>query len=648
MAACTGLRSGSECAFQCLHGYFATGSLRCQFGAFSQPRCHVTGYLGAVDVSLSEDFLTGARSLDARAAWRAPAWHLERVWRDFNQTLADPVEAFRYPIRQNGYTSVVRGGAPLDLPALFAGPTGGTLSFSWRVRPSSVRGVLSFFINGKRRHLTSTPDGGSSEWSRAKVPLSEGVHVCTWHHSGAVATVWVGDVVGENVVLTGVYQVGVADLSVDGVAMRSNPSRWSTSSDSVAWRRVITLTPRGETGSVFEAGTRHTLQDKPNASSQASGVAQMPSWIGNAPHVRDQARVTDLTVNAVSVDSPDGSVSFYYSLASERGFDALHFLVDGVAQLANGFPQSTGDGRGWRRASFRLPRGRHTLTWRFSLDWRGSEKSMARVTEILVRNAQVSPISFSETVRFTHISGNLEGAKPLLRATVGRVFRVPTDTVTASISQADAPGSGSSSERRLVDGVPQSNSEDNANIYSFYDVRIGVSCTSSSACQNISMTMQLIDEEPETLVGPVRAALGQPLAQVLQTVISRTVDGNPSPGWSASSADRLPTLSDDLHVRGSQRGAELRTDVLGISIAGCAAFVTFICVGVCCCFLCGRPRSGECSSDYHWITCHSDGEGSSAPASGRVPGLGSASEREFLPTSAPSWAEEGGVESENE
>lgn len=95
-------------------------------------------------------------------------------------------------------------------------------------------------------------------------------------------------------------------------------------------------------------------------------------WTPTATHAyegaysfRSSAEATHNTTSdatlTVSVATAD-SMSFYYRVSSESGFDKFHFLVDGTSVL-----EASGE-VDWSRASYLLSAGSHTLTFRYAKD----------------------------------------------------------------------------------------------------------------------------------------------------------------------------------------------------------------------------------------------------------------------------------------
>lgn len=71
-----------------------------------------------------------------------------------------------------------------------------------------------------------------------------------------------------------------------------------------------------------------------------------------------ETSILSITYNIVM----DDTVSFYYKTSTESGYDFLSFFIDNIQKK-----QWSGV-RNWKRASFLVPAGRHTLRWQYSKD----------------------------------------------------------------------------------------------------------------------------------------------------------------------------------------------------------------------------------------------------------------------------------------
>merc|ERR1712216_135282 len=174
----------------------------------------------------------------------------------------------------------------------------------------------------------------------------------------------------------------------------------------------------------------------------------------------------------------------------ERGFDMFRFLVDGAEQSGNGFPQS-GSQSQWRLARFRIPKGLHSITWRYDKDARGrSGDDFAQVAEIEIRNMKVAPVTITETLQITHVDGNLAAQEGTTAAVLANILGLPGPSVTARYVETRRPAG---PNQRLLAAYSSARSPTpdpvrTASLYNFYSLRIQASCPSSSICRNISST----------------------------------------------------------------------------------------------------------------------------------------------------------------
>jgi hypothetical protein len=100
-----------------------------------------------------------------------------------------------------------------------------------------------------------------------------------------------------------------------------------------------------------------------------------------------------------------GTLSYYWKVSSEAGFDFLAFFYDGYEQ--------TGAMAGevnWQAQAWAIPTGTHTLSWSYSKDSSvssGSDRAwLDRVTFIPgTLSPSAMPVSMSSTVRYPSASG---------------------------------------------------------------------------------------------------------------------------------------------------------------------------------------------------------------------------------------------------
>ena len=139
----------------------------------------------------------------------------------------------------------------------------------------------------------------------------------------------------------------------------------------------------------FNGGTTHlTGWDAPAAYPWAVSTEQ--PYEGS--HCLRSVQYTSHSMNSdmsftISVASAD-TVSFYYRVSSEQGWDKFHFLIDGTSQF-----NASGEVE-WTRAAFPLSAGSHTLTFRYAKDGSVSNGSDCAWIDYLVLPHTSHPVTF--------------------------------------------------------------------------------------------------------------------------------------------------------------------------------------------------------------------------------------------------------------
>ena len=98
------------------------------------------------------------------------------------------------------------------------------------------------------------------------------------------------------------------------------------------------------------------------------------------------SQLSDISIG-VTVAVAD-SVSFYYRVSSESGYDKFFFLVDGEEMF-----DASGD-LDWERAAFPLAVGSHTLTFRYSKDYSVNSLSDCAWIDNIILPHQSHPATF--------------------------------------------------------------------------------------------------------------------------------------------------------------------------------------------------------------------------------------------------------------
>jgi hypothetical protein len=469
------------------------------------------------------------------------AWKFEHIQGPGDQNSSLPFLAMRAANPSDRGVAVPGGdtfGARLELPAIYVGPSGGTVSFNWRVDSELGKDLLHFALDGDEKTPTGFPHSGPSRavsWQRTKFSLPTGVHVCSWTYTKDKSvnigsdTAWIADVVVDNAVALASYHVGFEELKTkaDGSSAR--------------WHEVLDVTPQGHTGSVLQSGDTKAGEPEDDA-------------------------VVDMSLPSVEIAEPYGMISFLYRISSEHGFDMFRFLIDGVEQRSNNFPRS-GSQPEWILARFRVSTGFHSLTWRYEKD--GHERAgddRVQVAEIEVRNMKVSPVTLGITFHITRISGNLAAQEAPVAVAMANIFGLPNTAIVAHFIETGSAGQPVGPNRRLL-AKERRLLVHSANLYNFYSLQLKISCESSSVCRNISSTMEHIRGAPAAALAAMHDVVKQPLIQVLSVDIDRVVTGNAAPGITGTPMSAVPPVK-LFHDEGSEYDISRKRPFNAVQISG--------------------------------------------------------------------------------
>jgi len=517
--ACRGSPSGSSCTLQCNTGYFKTGDFLCDHGKFNSPRCQPAGYLGRLYIDPAVDMLTAA------AVATPPGWQLTKMAPNLmpNETVPSVAMRTNAKFAVLDYASRKKG-LRVDLPSVYVGPRGGSISFSWRVDSELAKDLLHFTVDSSEQMANGFVHSGSTSWQTATFSLPPGHHTCTWTYTKDKSVslgqdaAWIADIAFDNAALLAVYLVPFQALQV------------SQKRTSTPWKEIPAETPSGEWGRIFQSGD---VGDK-----EPEDLACL-----------------DMTLPNVDIAPPHGVVSFFFRTSSELSFDVLRFLVDGVEQHANGFPRS-GQQQRWLLASFRVPSGKHSFTWRYEKDGRGRKgDDVVYVAEIKVRNMKVAPVKLVEHVQLTHASGDLASQEYALTNALANYFGMPRSMTTmkfVELAKVEMQTQSVSAASTIPGDVRA------ASLYKFYDGQIAVSCGASAACANVSATMASLRERPALIKNILQSVLRQPMVQVLRVSIDDVVVGEVEPGLNTGNALSMSRLYGDHNEK-----KEYRVGVVG-------------------------------------------------------------------------------------
>eukprot|EP00441_Pelagodinium_beii_P000342 CAMPEP_0197702138 /NCGR_PEP_ID=MMETSP1338-20131121/124128_1 /TAXON_ID=43686 ORGANISM="Pelagodinium beii, Strain RCC1491" /NCGR_SAMPLE_ID=MMETSP1338 /ASSEMBLY_ACC=CAM_ASM_000754 /LENGTH=167 /DNA_ID=CAMNT_0043285927 /DNA_START=114 /DNA_END=614 /DNA_ORIENTATION=+ len=143
----------------------------------------------------------------------------------------------------------------------------------------------------------------------------------------------------------------------------------------------------------------------------------------------------------------------------------------------------------------------------------------------------------AQILTVTNVQGQLDNKVPLVESAAGTYFQRPSSDVKATVSVGNVP-TGPSSTRRLGDSVAAGNQ------FSFYKLRLEVSCDSSASCGTVSSAMVAAQQEPDQLGRPIGDALGEPLLKSMSAEVQAEVLGDVAPGLQPFAAVREEKLDE--------------------------------------------------------------------------------------------------------
>jgi len=199
----------------------------------------------------------------------------------------------------------------------------GTVSFYWKVSSESGYDFLEFYIDGSRQDRIS----GTVDWQQMTYTLPSGSHTLEWRYA-------------KDYSVSGGNDCGWVD-KVEWVEDGQPPS----GSLSEALDTTLSFTTDGSADWFSQTATFYYDGD----AAQSGGLSHnQDSWM-------------QTTVSGA------GTVSFYWKVSSESGYDFLEFYIDGSWQDRI---SGTAD---WQQMTYTLPSGSHTLKWRYTKDYSVSE-----------------------------------------------------------------------------------------------------------------------------------------------------------------------------------------------------------------------------------------------------------------------------------
>ena len=327
------------------------------------------------------------------------------------------------------------------LETTLTGP--GTLTFWWKVSSESGFDYLSFAING------ATQSGGISgevDWQQRSFTIPAGAQTLRWRYSkdGSVVarqdlgwvdqvvfipeppvppsivtqpasvTVLAGSTATFNVTANGSaplnYQWRKAGTPLPGATNVAHTIAAAVPADAGAYSVTVT-NPQGSVTSsnasltVLAALTLGEAVDATNLTWTMGGSAGWFAQTVTTQDGSDAARSGAISHSQESwlettVAGP-GTLSFWWKVSSESGYDYLRFALNGVTQ--SGGISGEVD---WQQRSFTIPAGAQTLRWRYSKDGSvNAGQDSAWLDQVMFGGTNLPPVITSQPTPQTVLAG---------------------------------------------------------------------------------------------------------------------------------------------------------------------------------------------------------------------------------------------------
>ncbi len=290
--------------------------------------------------------------------------------------------------------ATVRYDGPANLSAVVTGPA--TVSFWWRVSDPVNTGVYLYIDDNQ---VVRSPR--TAGWNRYELLVSPGQHTLSWLYresyvappggEGWLDQVTIGPPPALAAAFDADFRSGTAPLTVQFTDTSPGfPSSWEwafgdggTSTEqhpshtyTAAGTYTVTLVVRNATGSAAGPVSRQITVADPSTIGEA---VDAPALDWSMDHLlpwnvdletthdgEDAARsgaIGDLASSNLSTFiSGPATLSFWWKVSSESGYDLLSVLVDGsLVDTISGEVD-------WTRRELALAAGPHTVTWRYSKD----------------------------------------------------------------------------------------------------------------------------------------------------------------------------------------------------------------------------------------------------------------------------------------
>lgn len=120
----------------------------------------------------------------------------------------------------------------------------------------------------------------------------------------------------------------------------------------------------------FESGnlTQYSWQQGRNAWEITNSSKYAGTY--SARSKTSQANRSTSEMSLLWTSTVNDSISFYYQVSSEEGYDKFIFYIDGETMM-----EASGTNAGWQHASFFVSAGTHTFKFAYSKDWNGTSGS---------------------------------------------------------------------------------------------------------------------------------------------------------------------------------------------------------------------------------------------------------------------------------
>lgn len=234
-----------------------------------------------------------------------------------------------------------------------------------------------------------------------------------------------------------------ATESLDWVTITSGASgtgsgtvNYSVASNSSASSRTGNITIAGQTFSISQSGISLTIGEAVDNTSLTWTTGGNSDWAGQTAvsyYGGDAARSGTITDNQTTwvqatVTGP-ATLSYYWKVSSESGWDYLRFYIDGIEQAG-----SISGSVDWTQKTYAISSGSHTLRWEYSKDIflsSGSDAGWLDKVEVEFTSGSACSGSVVALQNVTFLSGQIYNCTATTSITAGAGVTVQNNaTVT--------------------------------------------------------------------------------------------------------------------------------------------------------------------------------------------------------------------------